>query len=118
MALATVAAQALGTLVVATAFYALTLHLAATFVLEEARPLDALVVAPAPAVLSLAVGLLSEATDPLVAPLLGPVLAIPVDFLAIRWSYDLETRTAALVTVGHFVTSVLLAASLIGILTA
>lgn len=115
MALAEVAVRAVGTFVVATVFYTLTVHLAATFVLEEASIFEALLVGPVPAAISVALGLLTQSTVPWAAPLAVPMIAIPADFIAIAWSYDLERRMAALVTLGHFVTSVLLAASLIGL---
>lgn len=115
MALADVAIRALGTFLVATVFYTLTVHLAATYVLEEASIFEALLVGPVPAAISVAVGLLSQETVPEAAPLAVPLLAIPADFLVIAWSYELERRTAAFVTLGHFVVSVLLAASLIGL---
>jgi hypothetical protein len=116
MAPVEVALQALGTFVVATVFYTLTVHLAATYVLEEASLFEALLVGPVPAALSVALGLLTQATVPAVAPLAVPLVVLPADFLAIAWSYDLDRRMAAFVTLGHFVVSILLAASLIGLL--
>jgi hypothetical protein len=115
MALAEVAIRALATFLVATVFYTLTVHLAATFVLEEASIFEALLVGPVPAAISVAVGLLTQETVPEAAPLAVPLLAIPADFLAIAWSYELDRRMAALVTIGHFTMSILLAASLIGL---
>jgi len=108
--------QVLGTLLVATAFYTLTLHLAASFLLEEASLFEALLVGPVPATISVVVGVAAEATSPLLAPLAVPLIALPADLIAIAWSYELDRRMAALVTLGHFVASVLLAASLIGLL--
>lgn len=115
MALAEVALRALATFVVATVFYTLTVHLAATYVLDEATVFEALLVGPVPAAISVGVGFAAQATTPILAPLAVPLLALPADFLAIEWSYELDRRMAALVTLGHFVVSILLAASLIGL---
>ncbi|GAB3682657.1 hypothetical protein GCM10028857_08930 [Salinarchaeum chitinilyticum] len=117
MALADVAAQAVGTFLVATVFYTLTVHLSATYVLEDASVFEALLVGPVPAAISVVVGFAAESTMPVLAPLAVPLVAIPADYLVIGWSYELDRRMAALVTLGHFVVSVLLAASLISLFT-
>ncbi|AGN00506.1 hypothetical protein L593_02775 [Salinarchaeum sp. Harcht-Bsk1] len=115
MTLAEVAIRAVGTFVVATVFYTLTVHLAATYVLEEASIFEALLVGPVPAAISVGLGLAAQSTVPAASAVAVPLVAIPADFLAIAWSYELDRRMAALVTLGHFVVSILLAASLIGL---
>jgi len=99
-----------GTFVVGTLFLAITAHLAATYVLGDVSFSRALLVGPVPAAASVAVGGLLD-------PVFAPVVAIPADFLAIRWSYDLQSRLAAGLTVGHVAFSVLLAVSTVGLLT-
>ncbi|WP_248515875.1 DUF7473 family protein [Salinarchaeum laminariae] len=118
MTLAEVAVQVLGTFIVATVFYSLTVHLSATYVLEEASIFEALLVGPVTAAISVGVGFAAESTMPILAPIAVPLVAIPADFLVIGWSYEIDRRLAALVTLGHFVVSVLLAASLIGLFAA
>ncbi len=96
------------TFLVATVFYALTLHLAATFFLGDVPTQHAAAAAPVPALTSL---LLQQ---------WGPAVVIPVtlfgDFLAIRYAYDLETRGAAALTLLHFAFATVLGIALLNLL--
>ena len=114
MALAEVAIRALATFVVATVFYTLTVHLAATFVLEEASIFEAILVGPITAAVTLATAIPLSVGTQTITPL-AALIVIPIDFFVISWSYELDRRMAGLVTLGHFVVSILLAASLIGL---
>ena len=82
------------TLLVATLFYAVTLHLAATFFLGDEPSQRAATVAPVPAVVSL---LLQQ---------WGPAVVIPVtllgDGIAIAYVYRLGWRPATALTLLHF----------------
>jgi hypothetical protein len=82
------------TFLVATVFYAVTLHLAALFFLGDVPTQHAVAAAPVPALTSI---LLQQ---------WGPAVVIPVtllgDFVAIRFTYDLELRGAAALTLLHF----------------
>lgn len=88
------------TFLLATAFYAVTLHLAAVFFLGDVPSQRAALAAPVPALTSL---LLQQ---------WGPEVVIPVtllgDFLAIRYSYGLPVRSAAALTALHFAFAVAL----------
>jgi hypothetical protein len=88
------------TLLLAAVFYAVTLHLAATFFVGDAPSQRAAYVAPVPAITSL---LLQQ---------WGPAVAIGVtllgDFVAILFSYGLNWRSSATLTVLHFAFSVAL----------
>ena len=87
-------------LLIATGF-CVTLHIAARYVLGDVEPKRALV-AIAPAVV-----VVSATQAGYVAA--GAILAIGVDFLAIRRGYGLENRNAAFVTVIHYVVSIIIA---------
>lgn len=84
------------------AFLSLTAHLAARNVLGDVSPRRALGIGPAPAAVAVATGALS----------LPPALALPaavvLDWLAIRWRYEVGGRTATLIAVIHFTVSVLI----------
>jgi hypothetical protein len=88
------------TLLVATAFYAITLHLAAVFFVGDVATQRAVMAAPVPAITSI---LLQQ---------WGPEVVIPVtllgDFLAIRYSYKLPLRSSVALTALHFAFSVAL----------
>jgi hypothetical protein len=88
------------TFLLAALFYAVTLHLAATFFVGDVPSQRAATVAPVPAVVSL---LLQQ---------WGPVVFIPVtlvgDGLAIAYVYELEWRPAVALTLLHFAFSTLL----------
>lgn len=80
-----------------------TLHLAARYLLGPVPATNAVAgVAPAVAIVVL---------SPLALPL-AAIVAIAVDFLAVRWAYDLSNRRAGLLTIGHVTVSVLLAFAL------
>jgi hypothetical protein len=82
------------TFLLAVAFYALTLHLAATFFVGDVATQKAVRAAVVPAVVSF---VLQE---------WGPVVTIVAtlfsDFVAITWSYDLRWRGAVVLTLLHF----------------
>jgi hypothetical protein len=88
------------TLLVATVFYAITLHLAAVFFVGDVATQRAVVAAPVPAITSI---LLQQ---------WGPEVVIPVtllgDFLAIRYSYKLPITSSVALTALHFAFSVAL----------
>lgn len=88
------------TFLVAVIFYAVTLHLAATFFLGDVPTQYAARAAAVPAVVSF------------VLQQWGPAVTIAVtlcaDFLAVRWSYDLEWQTAVVLALLHFAFSVAL----------
>lgn len=88
------------TVLLATGFYALTLHLAALFFVGDVPTQRAVMAAPVPAVTSI---LLQQ---------WGPEVVIPVtllgDFLAVRYSYDLSSRAAVALTLLHFAFAVAL----------
>lgn len=87
------------TFLAAAVFYAITLHLAATFFVGDVPSQRAAYVAPVPAVTSL---LLME---------WGALVVVPVtllgDLAAIRFSYRLSVRASVILTVLHFTVSVL-----------
>ncbi len=82
------------TFLLAVVFYAVTLHLAATFFIGEVPTQHAVRAAAVPAVVSF------------VLQGWGPAVTIAAtlasDCLAIRWSYDVEWRPAVVVTLLHF----------------
>lgn len=88
------------TFLLATAFYAITLHLAAVFFLGDVATQKAAMAAPVPAITSI---LLQQ---------WGPEVVIPVtllgDFLAIRYSYKLPLRSSVALTALHFAFAVAL----------
>lgn len=88
------------TFLVAVLFYAVTLHLAATFFLGDVPTQYAARAAAVPAVVSF------------VLQQWGPVVTIAVtlcaDCLAVRWSYDLDWETAVVLALLHFAFSVAL----------
>ena len=96
------------TFVVATVIYTVTLHLAATFVLGDVSVMRAVLVGPVPAAIVVVVG-------PTISFTVAAVLAILADYAAISWSYELDRRLAAAVTLGHVVASVLLVGSGLGL---
>lgn len=101
----------LGMFLLTTAFYALTAHVAARYVLGDVPITSALLVGPVPAIVLLA---LLE-----FQPLLAVVLAFVADFVAIKLVYDIPPLRAGLVTVVHYAVSaltVVLVASLAGVI--
>ncbi len=87
-----------GTFLLAAGVYSLTAHIAARNVLGDVPIKRALLVGPAPAVISL----LLQQYGPLAF-----VLAVAVDFVLIRYVYRIKARTTALVTFIHIVVSIL-----------
>ena len=96
------------TFLLAALFYAVTLHLAATFFLGEEPTQRAATVAPVPAAVSL---LLQQWIPAVVIPvtLLG-------DGLAIAYVYDLEWKPAAALTLLHFAFATVLGIALLNLL--
>jgi len=92
------------TFLVAALFYAVTLHLAALFVLGDVPSQRAAYVAPVPAVVSL------------VLQRYGPGVVLPItflgDLLAIRLVYRLRLRSALLLAVFHLAFAVILGLAL------
>lgn len=86
---------------VSTLFSAVTLHLAALWVLGEEPHQRALKVAPVPVVVAM---LFSQYNGLLMA-----VLAFGTAFVAIRYVYELTTRGAALVSLFYFAISAVFA---------
>jgi len=88
------------TILLATIFYAITLHLAAVFFVGDVPTQRAVMAAPVPAVTSL---LLQQ---------WGPAIVIPVtllgDLVAIRFSYKLPVTSSVVLTLLHFAFSVAL----------
>jgi hypothetical protein len=89
----------LGTFVLLVGVYSLTAHIAARNVLGDVPLKRALLVGVVPAVVVL---LLQQ------YGIVAFVLAIAVDFVAIRYVYRLRLRTTALVTFIHVIVSILL----------
>lgn len=96
------------TFLLATLFYAVTLHLAATFFLGDVPSQLAATVGPVPALVSL---LLQQ---------WGPLVVVPVtllgDGLAIAHVYDLGWRPASALTLLHFAFATVLGLALLGLL--
>ncbi|MHB9287270.1 hypothetical protein ACKVMT_09565 [Halobacteriales archaeon Cl-PHB] len=88
------------TFLIASVFYAITLHLAATFFIGDVPSQRAAYVGPVPALTSI---LLQQ---------WGPLVVIPVtllgDLVAIRFSYRLDVGASVALTLLHFAFSVLL----------
>lgn len=95
------------TFLVATLFYAVTLHLAAVFVLGDVSSRRAVLVAPAPAILSL------------VGQRYGPAIVLAITFvgdvLAISLVYRLRARSALLLATFHVTFAVILGLALAGL---
>jgi hypothetical protein len=91
-------------------FLSLTAHIAARNVLGDVPPRAALFVGPLPA----AVAVLTAAFD--VVPILGLAVALLLDGALVGYVYGRGARLTALITVIHFVVSVILGAVLFGLL--
>lgn len=87
----------LGTFLLAAAFYSLTAHIAARYVLGSVPFTRALYVGPVPA----AVAILLQQYGPAIVI----VVSLAVDLLAIRVVYRLRWRTTSLVAVIHYTVS-------------
>jgi len=81
------------TFLLAVLFYAVTLHLAATFFIGDVPTQYAVRVAFAPAIVSFALQQWG--------PAVTLVATLSVDFAAVRWSYDIAWRPAVVVTLLH-----------------
>ncbi|MFW6018694.1 MAG: DUF7473 family protein [Halapricum sp.] len=92
--------------VVATLFYAVTLHLAATFFIGTVPTQKAATVAPAPALVSILLGRYGLESVGFVSQGLGvlivAVATLSVDALAIGRVYDLDTVPTVVLTLLHF----------------
>ena len=90
----------LATTFLATAiFFAFTLHVAARWVLGSTPWKKAVVVAPAPAAIVVALGVATQ------SPVVQVGGTVVVDLLAIFLVYELRARTAVFVTVVHIAVS-------------
>lgn len=100
------------TLALAWCFYAVTLHLAATFFVGDVPTQPAAVAGAVPAVLSVLLGQYGLASATLVSPGVDLAIALVVtliaDWLAIAYAYELERLAAAIVTALHLAFSVAL----------
>lgn len=96
------------TFLLATVFYAVTLHLAAVFFLGDVPSQRAVTAAPVPALTSI---LLQQ---------WGPAVVIPVtvlgDFIAIRFAYGLDLRPTTALTLLHFAFAAVLGVAIANIL--
>jgi len=92
------------TLLIATVFYAVTLHLAAVFFLGDVPSQRAAYVAPIPAVTTLLVSSWH--------PLVILAMALLGDFIGIRLSYKLDFVPAGVLTALHFAFATVLAFAL------
>lgn len=99
----------LGTLALLALFLSATAHLAARNVLGDVPVKAALFVGPLPATVAVVGGALE------LPPAVTLPVALALDFLVVRWTYDLESRTAAYVTFIHVVITVLLSVVVGGI---
>lgn len=89
-----------GTFLAATAFYGLTLHIAARYVLGDVRVTQAFTVAPALALVSI---LLQQWGPAVVA-----VVTVSVAYAAVHAVYDLSHKMTAFVTLIYYTVSVIL----------
>lgn len=104
----------LGTMLVAAAFYGITAHVAARYVLGDVRIGQGLVVGAAPAVVVVG-GIQLVGTGPWVVAVV--VAALVADYLAVVRVYDPGRRTAGLVTVVHYAVTFLLGSLLASAVT-
>ncbi len=102
----------LGTILLGWAFYAVTLHLAATFFVGDVPTQPAAAAAIVPAVVSLLLGQYGLSGRTLVSPGVDFVIALVAilgaDALAIGYAYELDWKPAAIVAVLHFAFAVAL----------
>lgn len=94
----------LGTFLLAAAFYAVTAHIAARYVLGSVPVRRAVIVGTVPA----ALGLLLQQYG----PALVIVVSLLADYVAIRFTYRLSLRLAAAVSVVHYTVSAILGITL------
>jgi len=99
----------LGTIVVATIFYGITLHIAARYVLEHVSPKRAFTVAPA---LGIASVLLQQWGPLVVLP-----LTLAIAYTGIVYVYDLSYKLAGLLTVIYYTLVVIFAFTVYNIIT-
>lgn len=97
------------TVALAWLFYAITLHLAALYVLGEAPHQRAAAAAFVPAVISL---LLQRYSPAVVIP-----VSIVSDSVAIYFSYRLKRRATVILTLAHFTVATLIGIALYNIVT-
>ncbi|QCC52838.1 hypothetical protein DV733_00510 [Halapricum salinum] len=94
------------TFVVAWVFYAVTLHLAATFFIGEVPSQKAATVAPAPALVSILLGQYGRESVAFISEELGVLIVLLAtllaDALAISRVYDLAPKPTAVLTLLHF----------------
>ncbi len=98
----------LGTVLVATAFYAATMHITARWVIGETPISTAIGVGVGPAIVTVAL-------DPLGPAVVAP-LTIIVDGIAIHGLYDRSSRETAGLVLAHVVVSVMLGIALFNLI--
>jgi len=108
------------TLVLTSLFYAVTLHLAATFFIGDVPSQRAAYVGPVPAVVSILLGRYGVESIGFVSPGLGIVVVLlatlVADAIAISVSYRISWRPTALLTVLHLAFAAVLGFALNNIL--
>ena len=104
------------TFLVASVFYAVTLHLAATYFIGDVPSQKAAYVGPVPAVVSILLGAWGLEQVGFVSPGVGIVLVVAftliADGMAIARVYDLDTRPTVVLTLLHFAFAVILGVAL------
>jgi hypothetical protein len=94
------------TFVVAWVFYAVTLHLAATFFIGDVPSQKAATVAPAPALVSILLGQYGRESVAFISEELGVLIVLVAtliaDALAISRVYDLAPKPTTVLTLLHF----------------
>ena len=100
------------TLALAWAFYAFTLHLAATFFIGDVPTQPAATAGAVPAALSVLLGRYGLVGDSLISPGVDLAIALLVtlvaDWLAIAYAYEIDRTAAAIVVLLHLAFSVAL----------
>ena len=100
------------TLALAWAFYAFTLHLAATFFIGDVPTQPAATAGAVPAILSVLLGQYGLTGASLISPSTDLAIALAVtlvaDWLAIGYAYELDRQPAAIVLLLHLAFSVAL----------
>lgn len=103
------------TFLLATLFYAVTLHLAATFFIGEVPSQRAATVAPAPAIVSILLqryGLDSGVLPPGLGILVAVAVTLAADAVAISFVYRLKWSSAIPLTLLHFAFAAVLGVAL------
>ncbi|WP_258560381.1 DUF7473 family protein [Halorhabdus salina] len=113
-------AAAIGVFLSVAAFYAVTLHLAATFFLGDVPSQKAATVGPVPAIVSILLGRWGIESVAFISQELGVLIVVSVtlltDGLAIARVYGLDRRPTAALTLLHFAFATALGISLANLL--